>query len=243
MENIYNISEAPAINTPTEFKNFEEYSIDNESKLKISFNDKLVSLAVNKSSLPSKDYQNILSLEQLYKINKAFLNFENTKDLVNWIINSLKQKTSYIKFIDNKCILQMTNPISNKQFEINLNQKEHDLNSRVTTLENYITEQNNKINNLQTFITEQKNKINNLESLITEQNKKNVLMEERIKQLEDIIYEYKKEKDEKEKEKKIFFYKTEILNKEAKDMLINWLPRKPIKLTLLLNSKKRRRFT
>ena len=110
-----------------------------------------------------KDYQSILSLEQLYKIDKAFINFENNKDLVNWIINSLKQKTANIKFIDNRCIIQMTNPISNKQFEINLNQKQHDLNSRVSSLEKYIIEQNNKIINLETLITEQKSKINNFD--------------------------------------------------------------------------------
>ena len=163
MESISNISEALAINTPKEFQNFEEYSIDNESKLKISFNDKIVSFAVTKSSFPVKDYQSILSLEQLYKIDKAFINFENNKDLVNWIINSLKQKTANIKFIDNRCIIQMTNPISNKQFEINLNQKQHDLNSRVSSLEKYIIEQNNKIINLETLITEQKSKINNFD--------------------------------------------------------------------------------
>ena len=73
--------------------------------------------------------------------------------------------------------------------------------------------------------------------MITEQNKKNIFIEERIKQLEDIVNEYKKEKAEKEKEN-LFFYETEILNKEAKDMLLSWLPRKPIKLTLLLNSNK-----
>ena len=181
MEDIFNKPEAPTLNTLTEIQDFEEYSIDNKSKLKISFNDKIVSFSVTKSSFPPKDYQTILSLEQLYKKNKAFENFKNINDLVNWIINSLKQKIANIKFIDNKCILQMTYPFSYKQFEINLNKKEYDLNSRFSILENYIIEINNKINNLET--------------LIKEQNKKNVYMEERIKQLEDIVNEYKKEKD------------------------------------------------
>ena len=99
----------------------------------------------------------------------------------------------------------MKNPISNKIFELNLNETEKDLNSRV----------------------------NNLETIISEQNKKIILLEERIKKLEDIINKY----EEKEKEKQLIsFSGTEILNNESKKMLLSWLPRKPIKITLLLNS-------
>ena len=203
MENISNQSEAPSLNTPTEFSNIEEFSINNESKLKISFNDKSLCFNMSKSSIPPKDYQVILSLEQLYKVNKFFINFENTKELVSWIINALKQKTASIKFIDNKCILQMTNPISNKQLELNLNQKQQDLNSRVTSLENYIMN-----------------------------------MEERLKKLESILPEYNKLKKEKEEELEKIFSGSDILNQEAKQMLLNWLPRKPNKITLLLNSNK-----
>ena len=67
MEDISNKSEAPMLNTPIEFTNSEEYTIDNESKLTISYNDRIVSFEVNKSSLPQKDFKAILSLEQLYK--------------------------------------------------------------------------------------------------------------------------------------------------------------------------------
>ena len=52
----------------------------------------------------------------------------------------------------------MLNPISNKTIELILNVKEKDLNSRVSTLEAIIIEQNNKI----------------------------ILMEERLKKLESI---------------------------------------------------------
>ena len=164
--------------------------------------------------MPPKDFKSIFSLEKLYKLDKLFINFENSKELVEWIINSLKQKNSSIKFLDNKCVIQMKNPISNKTFELNLTQKEKDLNSRVDCLESIIAEQNKKINTL----------------------------EERIKKLEDIINKYEEEKKEKEKEKEkkeklnSLFKGTQILNDESKKMLISWLPRKPIKLTLLMNS-------
>ena len=210
MEDISNKPEAPMLNTPIEFTNSEEYTIDNESKLTISYNERIVSFEVNKSSLPPKDFKAILSLEQLYKLDKLFINFENSKELVNWVTNSLKQKNSSIKFLDNKCVIQMKNPISNKAFELNLTQKEKDLNSRVDCLESIIAEQNKKINKINT-------------------------LEERIKKLEDIINKYEEEKKEKEKLNSLF-KGTQILNDESKKMLLSWLPRKPIKLTLLMNS-------
>ena len=208
MEKPSNISEAPTIKTPLENSSTIEYEIDKETKLKMKFNDKIISFEVTQFSLPQKDYELSLTLEQLYKINKFFINFENTKDLVDWIIDSFKQKKSSIKFNDNKCIIQMTNPITNKAFELNLNSKEKDLNTRVNYLEDIIAEQNKKINSL----------------------------EERMKKLEAIIPEYNELKKEKEEKKLIF--ESDILNKENQEMLINWLPRKPNKITLLLNSDK-----
>ena len=208
MEKPSNISEAPTIKTPLENASTIEYEIDKETKLKMKFNDKVISFEVTQFSLPQKDYELSLTLEQLYKINKFFINFENTKDLVDWIIDSFKQKKSSIKFNDNKCIIQMTNPITNKAFELNLNSKEKDLNTRVNYLEDIIAEQNKKINSL----------------------------EERMKKLEAIIPEYNELKKEKEEKKLIF--ESDILNKENQEMLINWLPRKPNKITLLLNSDK-----
>ena len=208
MEKPSNISEAPTIKTPLENASTIEYEIDKETKLKMKFNDKIISFEVTQFSLPQKDYELTLTLEQLYKINKFFINFENTKDLVDWITDSFKQKKSSIKFNDNKCIIEMTNPITNKAFELNLNSKEKDLNTRVNYLEDIIAEQNKKINSL----------------------------EERMKKLEAIIPEYNELKKEKEEKKLIF--ESDILNKENQEMLINWLPGKPNKITLLLNSDK-----
>ena len=148
MEKILNTGEDPSIKAPIEYPNSAECETDKESKLKILFNDQTICFNVTKTTLPTKDYQAIFTLDQLYKVNKYFLNFESANDLVNGVINTLKQKTSNIKFIDNKCIIQMVNPITNKSFEINLNPKEKDLSTRVSSLETYIDEQNKKILNL-----------------------------------------------------------------------------------------------
>ena len=205
MDKVSNISEAPTTNSPIENKSTVEYEINKETKLKAIFNDKVISFKISTFSLLKKDYELFLTLEELYKLNRFFINFENIKELVNWLIKSFEQKNTCIKFTENKCILQMKNPITNTLFELTLNSKEKDLNSRV----------------------------NYLEAFIVEQNKININLEERIKKLEAII----SSKNEIRNEKKIFF-ESELVNKEEQEMLINWLPRKPNKISLLLNSNK-----
>ena len=106
MEKPSNIPETPNINSTTENSKTIEYIIDIEKKLKISFNDTIISFTVIQSSLPQKEYEVNLSLEQLCEINRFFINFENPNDLIDWILNSLKQKNSNIEFKDNKCFIQ-----------------------------------------------------------------------------------------------------------------------------------------
>ena len=49
---------------------------------------------------------------------------------------------------NNKCFISILNPITSKIFDLNLDLKEDDLNSRVSNLESIIIEQNKKINYL-----------------------------------------------------------------------------------------------
>ena len=125
--------------------NKAECLLNDELITKIEFDDKNFSFNITKFSFPKNDYEINLTLEELCKINKIFLNFENNKDLVDWIINSLKQKNSTIKYIDDNCIIKMKNPISNKEFEIKLIKTEKDLISRFNVLESFIID---KIRNL-----------------------------------------------------------------------------------------------
>ena len=179
--------------------------LNDELITKIEFDDKNFLFNITKFSFPKNDYEINLTLEQLCKINNIFLNFDSNKDLVDWIINSLKQKNSIIKFIDDNCIIEMKNPISNKEFEIKLIKREKNLISR----------------------------FNILESFIIEQNKKFISIEERLKKIEALMSGYN---NLKLKEQNIFFSESDILNKKEKKLLINFLPKKPKKIGLLLNS-------
>ena len=205
-----NAGEAPTIETPAELPenpDSVEYEKDDETKIKISFKEETIYFNVTQISLIPRDYKACFTVEQLCDINKFFLNFQDAKEIVDGVLKALEQKNANIKFIDNKCIIQMINPITKLTFEINLNLEEKDTNSRVCNLENYISEQNKKM----------------------------ILMEERLKILEEKMAKYGQTKKEDE-EKNLLFTGSEILTNEAKDMLLNWLPRKPNKITLLMNS-------
>ena len=207
-----NAGEAPMIETPAELPenpDSVEYEKDDETKIKISFKEETIYFNVTQISLIPRDYKACFTVEQLCDINKFFLNFQDAKEIVDGVLKALEQKNANIKFIDNKCIIQMINPITKLTFEINLNLEEKDTNSRVCNLENYISEQNKKM----------------------------ILMEERLKILEEKMAKYDQTKKEEEK-KNLLFTGSEILTNEAKDMLLNWLPRKPNKITLLMNSNK-----
>ena len=81
MENLEpaRIMYTPNNNLSLENAQKEEYEINKESKLILSFNDSILSFNVIQNSLPKKEFELRISLEQLFKICKFFINFENIK--------------------------------------------------------------------------------------------------------------------------------------------------------------------
>ena len=85
-----NLEPATIIKTPYDQNSLEnakkeEFEINKENKLVLSFNDSMISFNIIQNSLPKKEFELIISLEKLYKISKFFFNFENTRfsQLVN----------------------------------------------------------------------------------------------------------------------------------------------------------------
>ena len=171
----------------------------------------MISFNIIQNYLPKKEFELIISLEKLYKIIKFFINFENTKDLVNWLIDSLNKNNSTVKLNKNICLIQILNPITNKLLDLSLNLKKEDLNSRVAYLEEINIQQNKEI----------------------------AFLKEKIKKFESIIpiIERLKEKELEERKRNNFFSDSQILNNQDKDLLIQWLSLKSQKTKLLINSK------
>ena len=187
----------------------KELITDDKTKMKFFYDDKTISFNIIQNIIPIKEYEAQFTLEQLYKINKYFINFENTNELLDNLIDSIKNKKSNLKFKEKECLLQIINPITNKNFDLSINIKEKDMNSRIKDLEEIISQQNNKI----------------------------LFLEEKIKQFEPMFEEYiNKKKEEKDNISKMF-KESQIIDKDEKKLLIEWLPNKPKSINLIMNSK------
>ena len=176
----------------------------NNLNIKLHFNEANVFFKVTQNSIPKKEYERHLTLDQLYKISKFFINFETTKEIVEWIIDSLDKKDKNIQyeFNEKEAKFKIMNPISKKNFDLILYIKQKDINTRVSYLEEIIIQQNNKIE----------------------------LLKQKVKNLELQINEIK---ENNKKEKIIDYFKdSNILNEKEKKLLIEWLPKKPTKITL-----------
>lgn len=183
--------------------------MENDIKINLYFlyNDKLIIFKVTIFTIPTKEYELSKSLEELYRINRYFNNFDKSIDLINSIIDTYNDKKSKIIFKDDICNLLIYNPITKKTFELKLNSKKKLVNSQ----------------------------IEDLISIINEDRKKIKTLENKVDDLEKIILEFK-EKEKQKQELNNFFKGSRILNEEEKNLIINWLSVKPKNINLLLNS-------
>ena len=197
----------------------KELVIDDSTKIKLYYDDKTIIFNIIQNIIPKKEYESNFTLEQLYKVNKYFINFDNINELVDNLLNSIKNKKSIIIFKEKECFIQILNSITNKAFDLPINMKEKNTIDRIKDLEEIISQQS---------------------TMISQQNTKIAFLEEKIKQFEPMFEEYlnkkKEEKEEKEKMKKMF-EESQILNENEKKLLIEWLPYKPKDINLLMNSK------
>lgn len=76
-----------------------EIEIDDITKIKFTYNNKIIIFNITQKLIPPKYYQLNVTLEQLYKYNKYFLNFESTQELVVGLSKSIKEKNQILNMI------------------------------------------------------------------------------------------------------------------------------------------------
>ena len=203
-----------ALENKINFSSTETFNIQiNEQnfKLKISYNEKIMFFEIEEENdFQRKEFNLYQSLEELIKIDKYFRQFDNLNEVFNSIKILILNKNLTIIKEDKLMKIKINNTTLNKEFFINIPLKEKDLKSEINSIIPYIKSLHDKIELLE-------NKLNE-------------------------IYIYKNDLEEIIKERKLHkqyeLYKSDIINKNEINLLLNWLEQKnPSKIKLLLDSK------
>ena len=213
------------MNTPLLSKNEMKFSIsesfdikgnnNNEIKLKISYNKKIIFLeAEEKNVFPKQEFSLYQSLEQLTITDKFFRQYDELKEVFEFIKTIIsKNNLSVIKEKD-KMKLKLSNSLLNRDIIINLILKERDIKSEIESLIPYIKSLNNKIDFLENKIENMKIEFNNkLNNMRTE-------FDNRLK----------------ENEKNKLFQGSQIIEPKEKELIMDWFDKKPISTQLLLDA-------
>ena len=197
------------INFDTKEK-FEINSNEKDYVLKISLNDKLIYFEIEEKNIfPNGEYNIFLSLEELGKINKYFLQFDTLKEVLESLKKFINKKILSIIKDEKKMKIKLINPSNDKEICINIPLKEKDLKSEIDSLIPYVVSLNERIQ----------------------------ILEKKLNEI--YIYKNDLEEIRKEKElfKQYEIAKSVILNKNEMELFLSWLENKPKKIKLLLDSR------
>ena len=231
------MQKAPTINRDKitlSLKNKEEIAISEKLHLIIAYNESIISFKVIDSiDFPTKEYELLSNIDNLYKINNYFRMFNSFNEIQNCIIKEYQNKRISLKVNENEAKIIITNIILNNSFEINIPKRNNYLSNK--DMLSIIKDMKEKIDFLMTENTELKNKISSIENIIQKQG-------EQIKQLTENKNLNKTNSIVKEEKPNLlennFFCDSDIVkNKEDIDLLVSFLSKKPKKTSILFNSK------
>ena len=199
-------------------ESFEIHSNEKNYILKVSLNDKLIFFEVEEKNIfPKGEYNIYLSLEELGKINKYFLQFATLKEVLESFKKLIEKNNLSIIKDEKKMKIKIVNPANDKEIFINVPLKEKDLKSEIDSLIPYVASLSERIQVLEKKLDE-------------------------IYIYKDILEEIRKEKEIERKEKELIkkygeIVKSQILNLNEMELFLSWLENKPKKIKLLLDSR------
>ena len=151
------------------FDNSQSFDIKSNDifyKLKISFNDKLLFFEIEKKDeFPKNIYNLYLNFEELGKINKFFLQFDSSAEVIDSIKLIIKNNNLSIIEENKQMKIKIINPYNQKTFYIDVPLKEKDLKSELDSIIPYITSLRDKVNDLESKCKTFEEKINELMSI------------------------------------------------------------------------------
>ena len=190
--------EAGTFNTKSKLE--KEYEIEFEDSkiiLKLSLFSSLINISVNYiNDINPYCYENSFDIKSLTKINKCFLMFEKSDEIMDIFIYLIdNKKYSLKKFNENELQLNLKFQIINKEEEINLKLNKKDSINKDDLINNLIRVVNNlrkKVEELEKWKSEKekeetkakeenKNKLKNINSSILQKKEELNLLEQRLK--------------------------------------------------------------
>ena len=161
------------------------------------------------------------TLEELQKINRFFLIFENINDISETLIKLAKEKNLKLEKNDDILKIKIKNQIIGNEFSIQLKEKEKELKHKIDNIIPLFTEFNKRIENLEKIIKDLTDKNEELLKQNKDLENKNNILEKRIEILE-------------KKAKSIFC--SNIINKNDEQVILNWIPNEAISAVLIFDT-------
>ena len=218
----------PTINPLLMDSKKEEIRINENILLLISNNENFMKFETKiPNDFPKKKYELIITLEQLQEMNTYFKMFNDLNEIQNCLINEYKSGRISFKVDEIEIKLIILNMILNSEIEINIPRIEFI--PDIKDIYNIIINMDKKIKNLETEnknlkmqIEENRTKINFLENYLNIYNIRPNYSSISFSPLSN--------------NNNNFFLGSNIIKGNDIDILINFLPKKPKKITILFNS-------
>ena len=225
------MSKAPTPNEITNFENSETIELLNNQnqkyKLIISNNSKSIQFIIEDTiTFPKNEYIYTSSLEELQKLNRYFLFFQNVQEVSQNLIKSSKKNNLSVIIENNICKIKIINQINDEEFTIELSKKEKDIKQEIESFIPLILELKKKIEDL-----EKENNLLKQKNEIIE--KKNLDIEKRLSILEK---KCENESNQIIEKKNSPILESNIINEEDKKIILNWIPNRLISTELIFDT-------
>ena len=190
---------------------------DNNIRLKISYNEKIIFFEAEEENVfPKQEFNLYQSLEQLTITDKFFRQYDELKEVFEFIKTIISKNNLSVVKEENRMKLKLSNPLINKDIIINLTLKAKDIKSEVESPIPYITSLNKKIDSLENQIKDMKIEFDN--------------------KLKDMKAELDEIKNKFENKIPNLFQGSQIIDDNDKNIIMSWFDKKIISTELLLNA-------
>ena len=119
-------------------------------KLKLSYNDKLLYFEIEKvGEFPKNEYNKYFNLDEFGKMNRFFLQFETTIEIINSLISLIKNNNLSIIEENKGMKIQIQNPLIQKPIIIDVPIKEKNINFEINSIITYIISLSKKVEKME----------------------------------------------------------------------------------------------